>query len=69
VGSLQFLAEIIGRTKTYHVRKTILEHLDDLEDLYEQRSLDIRNDEETISIEDVMKGYGWSLTKKAKKGL
>ena len=28
------LAERTGRTKTYYAREAILEHLDDLEDLY-----------------------------------
>lgn len=41
---LETLAESTGRTKTFYVREAILEHLDDLEDLYlaEQSLLDIR---------------------------
>lgn len=41
---LEALAKATGRTKTYYVREAILEHLDDLEDLYlaEQRLIDIR---------------------------
>jgi len=38
------LAEKTGRTKTFYAREAILEHLDDLEDLYlaEQRLVEIR---------------------------
>lgn len=41
---LEALAKATGRTKTYYVREAILEHLDDLEDLYlaEQRLIDLR---------------------------
>ena len=41
---LEALAQATGRTKTFYAREAILEHLDDLEDLYlaEQRLLDIR---------------------------
>lgn len=31
---LDALAKATGRTKTYYVREAILEHLDDLEDVY-----------------------------------
>lgn len=31
---LEKLAKATGRTKTYYAREAILEHLDDLEDLY-----------------------------------
>jgi RHH-type transcriptional regulator, rel operon repressor / antitoxin RelB len=31
---LEKLARRTGRTQTYHVREAILEHLDDLEDMY-----------------------------------
>jgi RHH-type rel operon transcriptional repressor/antitoxin RelB len=31
---LDALAKKIGRTKTFYAREAILEHLDDLEDLY-----------------------------------
>jgi RHH-type transcriptional regulator, rel operon repressor / antitoxin RelB len=50
-----------GRTKTYYVREAILEHLEDLEDLYlAEGALErIRNGEErTISLKDVMKRHG-----------
>ena len=41
---LEALARATGRTKTFYAREAILEHLDDLEDLYlaEQRLIDIR---------------------------
>src|SRR6059058_3754899 len=45
---LEKLARRTGRTKTFYVRQAILEHLDDLEDLYQaERTLDrIRAGEE-----------------------
>jgi RHH-type rel operon transcriptional repressor/antitoxin RelB len=38
------LARATGRTKTFYAREAILEHLDDLEDLYlaEKRLIDLR---------------------------
>ena len=41
---LDALAQATGRTKTFYVREAILEHLDDLEDLYlaEKRLIEIR---------------------------
>jgi RHH-type rel operon transcriptional repressor/antitoxin RelB len=58
---LEKLARRTGRTKTYYVREAILQHLDDLEDMYlAERVLDrIRDGEEnTVPLEDVMKGHG-----------
>lgn len=58
---LESLAKATGRTKTFFAREAILEHLDDLEDLYlaEQRLLEIRaGKSQTIPLEDVMKRYG-----------
>ena len=58
---LDALAKATGRTKTYYVREAILEHLDDLEDLYlaEQRLIDIRAGKtQTVPLEEVMKRYG-----------
>ena len=39
---LERLAKATGRTKTFYAREAILEHIDDLEDLYlaEQRLID-----------------------------
>ena len=41
---LDALAAATGRTKTFYAREAILEHLDDLEDLYlaEQRLIELR---------------------------
>ncbi|HBP4890780.1 TPA: TraY domain-containing protein [Pseudomonas aeruginosa] len=58
---LEALAAATGRTKTFYAREAILEHLDDLEDVYlaEQRLADIRAGRtETIPLEEVMKKYG-----------
>jgi RHH-type rel operon transcriptional repressor/antitoxin RelB len=58
---LEALAKATGRSKTFYAREAILEHLDDLEDVYlaEQRLIDIRAGKtQTIPLEDVMKRYG-----------
>lgn len=58
---LQNLATKTGRSKTFYMTEAILEHLDDLEDLYlaEQRLIDIRaGRSKTIPLEEVMKRYG-----------
>ncbi len=58
---LEALAQATGRTKTFYAREAILEHLDDLEDLYlaEQRLIDIRAGKtKTVPLEEVMKRYG-----------
>jgi len=58
---LDALAKSTGRTKTFYVREAILEHLDDLEDLYlaEQRLIDIRaGRSQTVSLEAVMQRHG-----------
>ena len=58
---LEALAQATGRTKTFYAREAILNHLDDLEDLYlaEKRLIDIRaGRSQTVSIEEVMKRYG-----------
>jgi RHH-type rel operon transcriptional repressor/antitoxin RelB len=60
---LEKLARRTGRTKTFYVREAILEHLEDLEDLYlAEGALErIRNGEErTISLRDAMKRHGLS---------
>lgn len=58
---LDSLAKATGRSKSYYVREAILEHLDDLEDVYlaEKRLEDIRaGRSKTIPLEEVMKQYG-----------
>lgn len=58
---LERLAKATGRSKSFYAREAILEHLDDLEDLYlaEQRLLDIRAGRtQTVPLEDLMKRYG-----------
>ena len=53
---LEDLARKTGRTKSFYAREAILEHLDDLEDLYlaEQR---VREGGPTISLDEVMRKY------------
>ena len=58
---LEALAQATGRTKTFYAREAILEHLDDLEDLYlaEKRLIDIRAGKtQIVPLEEVMKRYG-----------
>ncbi len=58
---LETLAKRTGRTKTFYAREAILEHLDDMEDIYlaEQRLEDIRaGRSETVPLEEVMREYG-----------
>ena len=58
---LEALAQATGRTKTFYARQAILEHLDDLEDLYlaEQRLVEIRSGRSrTHTLEEVEKDLG-----------
>jgi RHH-type rel operon transcriptional repressor/antitoxin RelB len=58
---LEKLARRTGRTKTYYVREAILQHLDDLEDIYfaEQALELVRSGEErTVALKDVLKRHG-----------
>ena len=58
---LDRLAKRTGRTKTYYAREAILQHLDDLEDVYlaEKRLADIRSGRtKTIPLEQVVRRYG-----------
>lgn len=55
---LEKLARRTGRTKTFYVREAILEHLDDLEDLYlAEKSLGRiqKGEEQTVPLEDLLK--------------
>jgi RHH-type transcriptional regulator, rel operon repressor / antitoxin RelB len=54
------LAKRTGRTKTYYAREAILQHLEDLEDIYlaDKRLAEIRAGRgKTIPIEEVMRQY------------
>ena len=58
---LDRLAKRTGRTKTYYAREAILQHLDELEDVYlaEKRLETIRSGRtKTIPLEEVMRRYG-----------
>ena len=58
---LEALARKTGRSKTFYAREAILEHLDDLEDLYlaEQQMVELRAGRlKAIPLEEVMKDYG-----------
>ena len=58
---LDRLAKRTGRTKTYYAREAILQHLDELEDIYlaEKRLEAIRSGRvKTIPLEQVMRQYG-----------
>ena len=58
---LDRLAKATGRTKTFYAREAILEHLDDLEDLYlaEQCLTDIRaGRERTYPLDEVVRDLG-----------
>jgi RHH-type transcriptional regulator, rel operon repressor / antitoxin RelB len=55
------LAKRTGRTKTYYAREAIVQHLDDLEDIYlaEKELQAIRSGRSrTIPLEKVMRRYG-----------
>jgi RHH-type rel operon transcriptional repressor/antitoxin RelB len=58
---LASLAKATGRTKTFYAREAIVEHIEDLEDIYlaEQRLAEIRAGRaSTVPLKDVMKRHG-----------
>jgi RHH-type rel operon transcriptional repressor/antitoxin RelB len=58
---LDRLARRTGRTKTYYAREAILQHLDELEDIYlaERRLEAVRQRRSrTVPIERLMRRYG-----------
>lgn len=58
---LEALAKATGRTKSYYAREAILEHLDDLEDIYlaEKALEQVRRGEMTThSLDDVERDLG-----------
>ena len=57
---LDALAAATGRAKTFYAREAILEHIDDLEDVYlaEQRLIEIRAGRtQTIPLDDIMTSH------------
>jgi RHH-type rel operon transcriptional repressor/antitoxin RelB len=58
---LEKLSVQTGRSKSFYVKEAIIEHLDDIEDVYlaEKRLEDIRAGRtQTIPLQEVMKRYG-----------
>lgn len=58
---LTTLAKVTGRPKSYYVREALVEHLDDMEDLYlsEQRLIDIRAGRtQTVDLDEVERTLG-----------
>ncbi|KQV32449.1 CopG family transcriptional regulator [Rhizobium sp. Root1203] len=58
---LDRLAERTGRSKSFYARQAILEHLDDLEDVYlaEKRLEELRQGKgDTVSLKDLMTRHG-----------
>ncbi len=61
---LEKLAKATGRTKTFYAREAILEHLEDLEDVYlaEQRLIALRaGKSRTLTLEEVERELGLDL--------
>jgi RHH-type rel operon transcriptional repressor/antitoxin RelB len=54
---LEDLAKKTGRSKSFYAREAILEHLDDLEDLYLARKA-LEEGGEPIPLEEVVSKYG-----------
>lgn len=54
------LSKLTGRTKTYYARQAIVEHMDDLEDLYlaEAELEAVRGGAKTYSLEEVEQELG-----------
>ena len=55
---LERLPKMTGRTKTFYAREAILEHLDDLEDVYLARKR-LERPAKTYSAEEVKKELGF----------
>ena len=58
---LDELAKRTGRSKSFYAHQAILEHLDDLEDIYiaEQRREELlKGDSETVPLVELMARYG-----------
>ncbi len=55
------LARTTGRSKSFHIREAILEHLEDLEDTYlAQEALEehVRSGGRTVSTRELLERYG-----------
>jgi len=58
---LEKLAKRTGRTKSFYAREAILQHLEDLEDIYladQVYARYLKGEEKTISLEESMKRLG-----------
>ncbi len=58
---LEKLAKRTGRTKSFYAREAILQHLEDLEDIYladQVYTRYLKGEEKTISLEESMKRRG-----------
>lgn len=58
---LEALSKRTGRTKTYHVREAIVEHVDHLEGLYRAKArleAPRRGDDQAVPIGEVTRGHG-----------
>jgi RHH-type rel operon transcriptional repressor/antitoxin RelB len=54
---LDDLAKKTGRTKTFYARQAILEHLEDLEDIYLAEKILADDKAEWVGLEEVMRDY------------
>ena len=58
---LERLAKRTGRTKSFYAREAILQHLEDLEDIYladQVYARYLKGEEKTVSLEEAMKRLG-----------
>jgi RHH-type transcriptional regulator, rel operon repressor / antitoxin RelB len=57
---LDNLAKRTGRSKSFYAREAIVEHIEDLEDIYlaEKELKKVRRGAPTYSLEKIMKEYG-----------
>ncbi len=58
---LEELARRTGRSKSYYARQAIIEHLDDLEDVYLAEERNRADSGERISLEEMMEKYADDL--------
>jgi RHH-type rel operon transcriptional repressor/antitoxin RelB len=68
---LERLAKRTGRTKSFYAREAIIEHLDDLEDIYladQVYARYLRGEEKTISLKESIKRLGFDPSELADDG-